>query len=195
MDFAKLFSLELKTILGGMGSVPAQSSAAGPSDTGSMERSLKESAAADTADFLVKIPEIGQQKVTREDFWKELDSPSQDGSGSLSHFATRIVVPNADGDEPFVGYTPANLVALCFSGGGIRSSTFNLGVLQGLSEIGLLPEFDYLSTVSGGGHAGSWWTAWRHRNPASADSPKRFPETGASQPEPSSELTFLGRPK
>src|SRR5687768_6814876 len=40
---------------------------------------------------------------------------------------------------------------LAFSGGGIRSATFNLGILQGLAEHGLLRRVDYLSTVSGGG--------------------------------------------
>jgi hypothetical protein len=47
-------------------------------------------------------------------------------------------------------------LGLAFSGGGIRSATFNLGVLQGLAELGLLPFIDYLSTVSGGGYIGSW---------------------------------------
>jgi hypothetical protein len=41
--------------------------------------------------------------------------------------------------------------ALCLSGGGIRSATFALGVLQGLAHLGVLNSFDYLSTVSGGG--------------------------------------------
>jgi hypothetical protein len=45
---------------------------------------------------------------------------------------------------------------VAFSGGGIRSATFNLGVLQGLSEKGLLKWVDILSTVSGGGYIGSW---------------------------------------
>ncbi|HKP71444.1 MAG TPA: patatin-like phospholipase family protein, partial [Pyrinomonadaceae bacterium] len=54
--------------------------------------------------------------------------------------------------------------ALCFSGGGIRSATFGLGVLQGLSRRGLLSEFDYLSTVSGGGYLGGWLSAWIHRH-------------------------------
>jgi hypothetical protein len=52
------------------------------------------------------------------------------------------------------------LMGLAFSGGGIRSATFNLGVLQALAELKLLKEFDYLSTVSGGGYIGSWLTAW-----------------------------------
>jgi hypothetical protein len=62
--------------------------------------------------------------------------------------------------------------ALCFSGGGIRSATFGLGVLQGLAMFSradegcrpkLLGEFDYLSTVSGGGYLGSWFSAWATR--------------------------------
>ena len=42
-----------------------------------------------------------------------------------------------------------NRSALCLSGGGIRSATFGLGVLQVLAKKGLLSEFNYLSTVSG----------------------------------------------
>ena len=62
--------------------------------------------------------------------------------------------------------------ALCFSGGGIRSATFGLGILQGLAarslqhedqRPGLLGELDYLSTVSGGGYLGSWFSAWATR--------------------------------
>ncbi len=54
------------------------------------------------------------------------------------------------------GRQPYNRVGLAFSGGGIRSATFNLGVLQGLQELNLLRHVDYLSTVSGGGFIGSW---------------------------------------
>ncbi len=57
------------------------------------------------------------------------------------------------------------LVALCLSGGGIRSATFNLGVLQALARIGLLGRFDYLSSVSGGGYIAGWLKAWMLRNP------------------------------
>ena len=54
----------------------------------------------------------------------------------------------------------AGLMGLAFSGGGIRSATFNLGILQGLAKLGLLCKFDYLSTVSGGGYIGSWLINW-----------------------------------
>ena len=68
--------------------------------------------------------------------------------------------------------------ALCLSGGGIRSASYSLGVLQALAEFndtndkrrclqnGLpsaLEEVDYLSTVSGGGYIGSWLMAWTSR--------------------------------
>jgi hypothetical protein len=52
--------------------------------------------------------------------------------------------------------------ALCLSGGGIRSATFNLGLLQALAEKGVLDRLDYLSTVSGGGYIGGFWTAWQY---------------------------------
>jgi hypothetical protein len=55
------------------------------------------------------------------------------------------------------------LSALCFSGGGIRSATFALGILQTLARHGILFQFDYISTVSGGGYIGSFLSAWRHR--------------------------------
>jgi hypothetical protein len=53
--------------------------------------------------------------------------------------------------------------ALCISGGGTRSATFGLGILQGLARHSLLEKFHYLSTVSGGGYIGGWLTAWIHR--------------------------------
>ena len=56
-----------------------------------------------------------------------------------------------------------SIAALCLSGGGIRSATFGLGVLQALAKYGLLDKFDYLSTVSGGGYIGGWLSAWISR--------------------------------
>src|SRR5271154_3332906 len=55
-----------------------------------------------------------------------------------------------------------SLVGLAFSGGGIRSATFNLGILQALAKSQTLRTFDYLSTVSGGGYIGSWLMGWMH---------------------------------
>lgn len=59
--------------------------------------------------------------------------------------------------------------ALCLSGGGIRSGAFALGAMQGLARHGILEKFDFLSTVSGGGYAGSWLSTWIHRHPQGLD--------------------------
>lgn len=61
------------------------------------------------------------------------------------------------------GHDSRKISALCLSGGGIRSATFSLGVLQALAKHNLLSKFDYLSTVSGGGYIGSWFSAWLYR--------------------------------
>jgi predicted acylesterase/phospholipase RssA len=55
-----------------------------------------------------------------------------------------------------------DLVGMAFSGGGIRSATFNLGVIQALASANLLKFIDYLSTVSGGGYIGSWLSSWAY---------------------------------
>ena len=52
--------------------------------------------------------------------------------------------------------------ALCLSGGGIRSAAFCLGALQALAAQRLLGEFNYLSTVSGGGYIGAWLATIMH---------------------------------
>lgn len=56
-----------------------------------------------------------------------------------------------------------DLVGLAFSGGGIRSATFNLGVLQALEAGGVLGKVDYLSSVSGGGYVASCYSWLRAR--------------------------------
>jgi hypothetical protein len=68
----------------------------------------------------------------------------------------------------------ARLVGLALSGGGIRSATFNLGVIQALAELKLLRWFDYLSCVSGGGYIAGWLCACLKRYEAGQKNyPKR----------------------
>lgn len=91
-------------------------------------------------------------EVFREE-WKEVFTRRSKTYGPLENDMTGF-----DGKS-----APENLVGLAFSGGGIRSATFCLGVLQGLYELKLLRIFDYFSTVSGGGYLGGWWSAWLSR--------------------------------
>lgn len=67
-------------------------------------------------------------------------------------------------------------VGLALSGGGIRSATFNLGVLQALAALkdqagrSILHRMDYLCTVSGGGYIGGWLVAnlWKRMRKGAA---------------------------
>ena len=67
------------------------------------------------------------------------------------------------------GAGPLPWCGLGLSGGGIRSASLCLGVLQALAEQDLLKRFDYLSSVSGGGYIATslqwWWTRPREDRP------------------------------
>jgi hypothetical protein len=73
-------------------------------------------------------------------------------------------------------------VALAISGGGIRSATFALGVLVALARRNLMYQFDYLSTVSGGGYIGSFLTSFLNGDdpppPVPAAPPEATPAIG-----------------
>lgn len=73
-------------------------------------------------------------------------------------------------DENKKGKSPNDVVGLCISGGGVRSATLGLGMMQAFIKKDLLKHVDYLSTVSGGGYIGSCLTSllsaepdWRER--------------------------------
>lgn len=59
---------------------------------------------------------------------------------------------------------PHALVGLALSGGGIRSASFAIGVMQQMAKAGLLSAFHCVSGVSGGGYAASWLTTWAYRH-------------------------------
>lgn len=50
----------------------------------------------------------------------------------------------------------AGPVCVSFSGGGLRSAAFSIGVMQGLHEAKLLDDTTIMSATSGGGYAASW---------------------------------------
>jgi hypothetical protein len=67
------------------------------------------------------------------------------------------------------------LSGLAISGGGIRSASFGLGVMQALAENEQLSKIHYMSTVSGGGYIGSALTWALHQDNTADTSSQNFP--------------------
>jgi hypothetical protein len=88
-----------------------------------------------------------------------------------------IGLPGASESSSAPRYT-----GLALSGGGIRSASFCLGVLQALVAGGILPKIDYLSTVSGGGYIGASLT-WFLSRPPGEPATARPPRTPVRAPE------------
>ncbi|MEX8499891.1 hypothetical protein [Leptothrix ochracea] len=83
--------------------------------------------------------------------------PNEPNESDVEHMNQRerqeVDLRRARGQLP---RSDVDAVGLALSGGGIRSATFALGVLQPLAQRDLLKEVDFMSTVSGGGYLGSF---------------------------------------
>lgn len=107
---------------------------------------------------------------------------NQESARSGSKFWTST--PGVAG-EPWVHFTARDYFGIALSGGGIRSATFNLGLLQALENKNVLKRADYLSTVSGGGYVGGFLSAWRqHHGEAGESFPLQTDPADASEPTP-----------
>ena len=116
---------------------------------------------------------VWQQAVrTKGPVEPDVVPPPPAQSAAATRFATaQAVVADVAAPSSHLG-----LAGLALSGGGIRSATFNLGVLQAFCKRGLFEQFDYLSTVSGGGYIGgtvSSLLANKDLRPAEPDFPLR----------------------
>src|SRR5262249_12989103 len=99
----------------------------------------------------------GQQKEAALNLLQSSASEAQAQSCRSSEAAERVKI--------FALLHDLQRSAICFSGGGIRSATFGLGVLQGLAQLskkadGILRSLHFMSTVSGGGYLGAWLSRW-----------------------------------
>jgi predicted acylesterase/phospholipase RssA len=108
-------------------------------------------------------------------------SPQQTAASSkkVHEDERRLHLRKPDG-EPLVG--------LALSGGGIRSATFGLGVLQAMKRLGLFSSLDYVSTVSGGGYIGGWLQAVIANGPPDPELKLRALDLGEAE---SREVRFL----
>jgi hypothetical protein len=117
-----------------------------------------------------KLPQTGVLTPETLEILREKRAPISFQQQLSNELDTVLYLRGEERDDPFDADSPtmdaahkARLFGLAFSGGGIRSATFNLGVIQSLAGLGLLRQVDYLSTVSGGGYIGSWLSAWISR--------------------------------
>jgi hypothetical protein len=136
-----------------------------------------------------EIEEVRKRRATKENPFHKgkhrepAPPPKAPISGEASSAEPEWQTRDKDWVNATKGAHKANLVGLAFSGGGIRSATFNLGVLQALAELKLLYRVDYLSTVSGGGYIGGWLAAWSKRLKSFAEVQKRLATNRVHQEE------------
>jgi hypothetical protein len=142
--------------------------------------------------------QAGEEELQRRiRAWHEACAERQSGAAAADH-------AKGPPDDRLAGTRrqalDLDLVGMALSGGGIRSATFGLGVLQGLAQLRLLGSIDLLSTVSGGGYIGSWFAAWIRRegsliNVEKQLSPNRISQSQASRRDPISGKLLDDRPR
>lgn len=129
----------------------------------------------------------------------KFDAQQPDAAGTDPQFQDNLrelyqMIGTLDADADSTKAQPP-LSALCLSGGGIRSATFNLGVLQALAKNKMLGDFDYLSSVSGGGYIASWLQAWIHRQQQDEGTSRQlFEQLGGRSDKPVDPLAPEPRP-
>lgn len=117
--------------------------------------SLQMNRDADQEFFDVFNDEMGEWIVPR----RSLESPPN--------------IPNKD-EGRYFPKVDNRLVGLALSGGGIRSATYALGLLQRMAKARVLKFVDFLSTVSGGGYLGASWSSLA-ADPEYGSSEDKFP--------------------
>jgi hypothetical protein len=89
--------------------------------------------------------------MSTQDLQPDEQSPTID----WVHKRREALAESADADRiPTLEQLPHGAMGLALSGGGERSATLSLGLIQAFSRNDRLFDFDYLSTVSGGGYFG-----------------------------------------
>lgn len=89
-----------------------------------------------------------------------MKKPTQRMEDQQTYFAHEYQQINSRRANKDSDLRPDFLTGLALSGGGIRSSAFQLGILSGLYKSNLLDRIDYISSVSGGSWANGAYWAW-----------------------------------
>ncbi|HEY9104805.1 patatin-like phospholipase family protein [Chitinimonas sp.] len=122
---------------------------------------------------------MAQQNGADGDEWSWEAEPGRDERARITARRGALSLPQDVND-------PSKTVGLALSGGGIRSATVSLGILQSLARHRLLETVDYLSTVSGGGYIGAFFMSLFARDkPNNLPCPAANPACPqANQPKP-----------
>jgi hypothetical protein len=165
----------------------------------------------------VQMTDTGTTQPQPETWQEQGSFPYPEEGDRIAHRRRQFFAgADVESDETVNARNSPPLWGLALSGGGIRSATFCLGVLQALAradfgfsgdtakalkagagepdsgqeqaKLPLLARFDYLSTVSGGGYAGSFLSGLFH--------PRQIEGQGDIKPEVAAEAAFdtLSRP-
>jgi hypothetical protein len=110
-----------------------------------------------------ELEDINKRRENAGIAWLDGKGWHGEGACEMQECEEKAAVDVAKPDDVYKRADRSKLMGLCLSGGGIRSATFNLGILQALAEHDLLCCFDYLSSVSGGGYIHQWLAAWIER--------------------------------
>ncbi|MGJ5029038.1 hypothetical protein ACQR1I_19525 [Bradyrhizobium sp. HKCCYLS2038] len=105
---------------------------------------------------------MAEKTPERETAWADLRRVLDDELEHLNFLRDaqrrrlRMKIPRAFSEEgsriaPKSIGSGSELFGLALSGGGIRSATFSLGVIQAFAQRRRISSIDYISTVSGGG--------------------------------------------
>ena len=115
----------------------------------------------DALEFLMPIPkELANQNTRAGRLQYGIQADGTSAVLEAINSAERDLIHLRRGIDPKVTTDPVHdAFGLAMSGGGIRSATFCLGVVQVLARRGILKNVDVMSTVSGGGYLGTFITS------------------------------------
>ncbi|MDM8564439.1 patatin-like phospholipase family protein [Candidatus Halobeggiatoa sp. HSG11] len=123
-------------------------------------------------DQLITEPIATPTNNKSESFWSAIFACSKNNSD----IPDSNITPNTD----------TGLIGLSLSGGGVRSATFSLGLLQSLAKHNVLKYCDYLSGISGGGYTASCLSSLLASDSTTSTDAENFPlsnRRGAKQQE------------
>ncbi|MBE9561310.1 MAG: patatin-like phospholipase family protein [Proteobacteria bacterium] len=122
-------------------------------------------------DSLPKIENIPELEITESITTPTPSKPESFWSAVFTCSKTNSKIP----DSNITPNTDTGLIGLSLSGGGVRSATFSLGLLQSLAKHNVLKYCDYLSGISGGGYTASCLSSLLASDPTTSTDAEHFP--------------------